>query len=135
MLPPRAYLRSSGGTLGAVNEAFATSAEFFAECATVHRFLVDRVHPLFAHAGGTPDADVVAGMYLRAEWWLRTVGKLDEPQDLQAAVAACRALFELASDAVLVRHAGVPCRASPAGATLRIGVKDAQTGRGARRFH
>lgn len=86
-------------------DPMALANAFFEDCKTVLEFMATKVRPVvdrFAkedHADGT-----VKGEFLRAQAWLGTFAKLDNPAHFQAVVAGTRALFEIAVDLALMHH-------------------------------
>jgi hypothetical protein len=84
-------------------EAFAFGAGAFAELQTVLDYWDRCFMPwLRARQDKSPAWGVVEGNALRARGWLGSLAKLDEPSDLQAVSAGCRALYELAIDTELL---------------------------------
>jgi hypothetical protein len=71
------------------------------------RVIVERAYQLAAtEAEKRPgdESDVFLGSLIRVLFWLKTLSRLDEPSDYQAAGASTRACLEVAIDLVLLRH-------------------------------
>jgi hypothetical protein len=85
--------------------ALALAEAGWEECRLVHEFLNQRVRPHIVQAverEPSTDSDTFHGEFLRLLAWMRTLWKLNEPADFQAASGATRALLEIAIDVALM---------------------------------
>ncbi|MEZ4233549.1 MAG: hypothetical protein R3B89_30505 [Polyangiaceae bacterium] len=90
--------------MGGFPLAFADAQ--FAACKEVEAFYSGTVSPVLHRSlSQTVEHNTYLGLMLRTHGWLRTLGKLTEPADFQAALAASRALFEVAVDITLLLKA------------------------------
>jgi hypothetical protein len=84
-------------------EAFAVSAALYWECRVVSDFTSSYVRARIPDPQSLSQPDqLLFRQLLRADAWLRTLGKLDGPSDFQAVSSGCRSLMEVAVDIVLL---------------------------------
>ena len=81
----------------------AVAEAFYNESRLVSKFLDERVRTRLSGQSvqELPQATTHA-LFLRAVIWLKTLGRLNEPEDFQSVVACSRGLFELAIDLTLM---------------------------------
>jgi hypothetical protein len=82
------------------------ASTWFRACEETSAFIDRSVRPVVERAADrrNPVDATYLGYLLRVTGWLRSLGKLNEPGDLQGASAGARALFEIAIDLTLLRH-------------------------------
>jgi hypothetical protein len=87
------------------SDANAIANAAFVECEDVRDFYAKHVRPLLDRAAQSNRGDVtVHGAALRAQAWLITLGRLNDPSHFQSALAGTRSLFEIAIDCALLLH-------------------------------
>jgi hypothetical protein len=108
--------------------ALALASAHHTGCRVVASFIDQEVWPrVNAAAASTSDLRYLRGILLRVRAWLRTIEKLNEPSDFQAAAAGARAVFEISVDLTLLqfdkaRHTFDKVRAWEASAQHRHGI-------------
>jgi hypothetical protein len=85
---------------------FALAEAAYRGCELVHEFLERRVHPRLneglASTAAPPLGSTYVGVFLRAQAWMCSIKKLNQPVDFQALAVASRSLFEVAVDSTLL---------------------------------
>lgn len=86
-------------------DVMALTNMHFEDCKTVLEFMQTKVRPVIERFSKNDHADgTVKGAFLRAQAWLATFSKLDDPSHFQAVIAGTRTLFEIAIDLTLMHH-------------------------------
>jgi hypothetical protein len=87
-------------------DAFALANAQFGGCQIVAAFIDEQVRAPVQTAAPTSQSKMVGYvMLLKVIGWLRSIDKLREPADYQAAAACVRSLFEIGVDLTLLVHA------------------------------
>lgn len=84
--------------------ALAVGDAAFRRCREMGDFLAVTVIPLLLPVAVPGTAgEVILAQLIRIDYWLRSLGKMDERTDYQPVSAGCRAILECAIDVVLLR--------------------------------
>jgi hypothetical protein len=93
----------SMATQPTLGDPFALADAHHFGCRVVADFIDQQVRPrIDAAAAADPTLMHLAGILLRVVGWLRTIQKLNEPADFQAAAAGARTIFEISIDLTLL---------------------------------
>lgn len=77
----------------------------YCTCVVVAEFMEGPLLTALEHTvKGTDGAHNAWGFFLRARAWMETLGRLNNPKDLQATTTAARSLLETVVDLVLIAH-------------------------------
>lgn len=86
------------------NTAFALADSHFATCQEIEKFIVELVLPILTRASiNSEEHQTYIDLIKRVHLWIRSLTKLNHPEDFQPIRSASRALFEIAIDFTIMQ--------------------------------